>query len=464
MRGATQWRSIARRISERQKEGFRVLLVCSAVQGVTDLLSSLTRKPAQQDLVADFADLHTRLAAELEIDAALWIEKARKRLENLSERMQGSPQPSTTAEIMALGEWLSTRLGWVYLQKQFETEWVDARGLLQSREEGVQHGRRPWLSADCAPGPDHSLRTGLDACAPVVITQGFIVSRPEGGTAVLGRGGSDTSAALLGGRIGAERVEIWTDVPGVFSSDPRLLPEARLLRQLDYAEALEMAASGASVIHARSIRAAAATKTPVWIFDTASPGLEGTRIDSQAEQHAGPRAVVCRKDMVVLLLQNIDPRQQVGFLAWVFTTVAERGISIELVATSETTTTIALSLQDNHLAEADIQSLAQDLSERCQVEVFADCVAVNVVGRKVHTALPLLHAAFAGFSSRSLLMISQSANNLCLSMLVRRGDEIELLAAAHAALIEGQDNPSVFGPSWSELNAGSPLAAAGGGS
>lgn len=464
VRGAAQWRAIAERVGERQGEGFRILLVCSAVQGVTDLLSELTRKPSEQGLVDLIVERHVRLAGELEIDASLWIEKARRRLQSLCQQLQNSSKPSLMAEVMALGEWLSTRLGWVYLQQRFETEWIDARGLLHSSADPDQSDRRQWLSADCKPGPDSALLAGLNACAPLVITQGFVIARPEGGTALLGRGGSDTSATLLGGRIGAQRVEIWTDVPGVFSSDPRRLADARLLRQLDYAEALEMAASGAGVIHARCIRAAAATQTPIWILDTASPGLEGTRIHGQVESFPGAKAVVCRTDMAVLLLQNIDPRQQVGFLAWVFATVAERGISIELVATSETTTTIALSLRDNHLVDADIERLAADLSKRCKVEVFVDCVAVNVVGRGVSKALQHLQPAYSGFEHYPLLMVSQSANDLCHSMLVRRGEETALLAAAHSALIANQQNAALFGPRWSELDIGQPLAAVGGGS
>jgi diaminopimelate decarboxylase/aspartate kinase len=452
VRGVTQWQSIAARIEERRAEDYRVLVVCSAVEGMTDLLDRISRAPVDMVLRQQFIERHEMLAAELAIEGDLWISKARDMLDKHCGELEGATSPRRVASLMALGEWLSTRLGRVYLQKQFDIGWVDARGLLEVQADPERSERRKWLAADCAPGPDPALLSGLNGCGSLVITQGFIAGMPGGGTALLGRGGSDTSAVLLGGRIGAERVEIWTDVPGLFTADPREITHARLLRHLDYDEALEMAASGASVVHARCIRAAAATGTPLWIRDSARPDLGGTLINGQAARVEAAKAVVCQRQMAVLLLQNIDPRQQVGFLAWVFRIIAGHGISIDLVATSETTTTVALNRRSNHLETADLADLAEDLRARCRVDLFDDCVCVNVVGRGVRRALARLDAAFAGFESKPLLMVSQSANDLCLSLLIRSGDETELIKAAHDALIPHKEG-ELFGPSWLELEA-----------
>jgi len=450
VRGVEQWQSIAARVEQRRAEGYRLLLVCSAVQGVTDLLDRISRAPADTALREQFVERHEQLAAELSIDGGLYISKATDMMGRLCEELKTTPSPRTVAKLLALGEWLSTRLGRVYLQKQFDVAWIDARGLLEVQADPERSERRKWLAADCAPGPDAALLTGLNGCGSLVITQGFIAGMPGGGTALLGRGGSDTSAVLLGGRIGAERVEIWTDVPGLFTADPREIPHARLLRHLDYDEALEMAASGAGVVHARCIRAAAATGTPLLIRDSAWPELGGTLINGQAARVEAAKAVVCQRRMAVLLLQNIDPRQQVGFLAWVFRIIAGHGISIDLVATSETTTTVALNRQSNHLEAAELADLAEDLRARCKVDLFDDCVCVNVVGRGVRRALARLEDAFANFATKPLLMVSQSANDLCLSLLVRNGDETGLIKAAHDALIPlGKDE--LFGPSWLEL-------------
>ncbi len=463
VRGPEQWQAIARQIEENRKQGFHVLLVCSAVQGITDLLHELSRDPQQLALVDRFVNIHESLAGALEVNGRQWIHKSRDRLLRLCADLRDSLTPANVAQLMATGEWLCTRLGWIYLQKRFETEWIDARGLLEAEVDEEDSEKRRWLSAECTPGPSRSLRVGLEGCWPVVITQGFIVGAPGGGTALLGRGGSDTSAVLLGGRIEAERVEIWTDVPGLFSADPRKLNEARLLRQLEYQEALEMAASGASVVQSRAMRAAAASNTPIWIRDTARPEIGGTRIHGLVNHADGAKAVVCQEGMAVLLLQNIDPRKQVGFLAWVFGVIASKGVSIDLVATSETTTTLAINMASNHLDREDLESLAGDLRTRCRVDLFPECVTVNIVGRGVRTALPLLNRAFSEFQHRPLLMVSQSANDLCLSLLVEKGDESVLLKAAHDALIPAHPDETLFGESWAELKAdGRDRMAAGG--
>src|SRR5690606_13663974 len=129
----------------------------------------------------------------------------------------------------------------------------------------------------------------------MLITQGFIARHEDGGTAVLGRGGSDTSAAYFGALLGASRVEIWTDVPGMFSANPRDVPDARLLSRLGYAEAQEITTTGAKVLHPRSIKPCRDSGVPMAILDTERPELPGTRIDRSAAPVAGVKAIRDRK-------------------------------------------------------------------------------------------------------------------------------------------------------------------------
>jgi diaminopimelate decarboxylase/aspartate kinase len=253
-------------------------------------------------------------------------------------------------------------------------------------------------------------------------------------------------------------LEIWTDVPGLFSTDPRLVPQARLLAELGYDEALEMAASGAKVVHPRCIRAAAATDTPMLILDTARPHLKGTRIARSQPGTAGGsppgvKAITCQKDMVVLLLQNIDTRREVGFLARVFDVFRRKGVSIDLVATSETTTTVAINAPANHLDESAMDVLIQELRGQCTVQVHTHCVCINLVGSSVRTALARLESTMNFFQDHPLLMLSQSANDLCLSFLIDAADHETLLRNAHQALIPGdlESSDGVFGPRWQDI-------------
>jgi diaminopimelate decarboxylase/aspartate kinase len=451
--GRGQWETIARLAASRREEGFRVLLVCSAVAGVTSELSALADEPESVETFDSIRGRHERLAAELEIDASELIGEAERRLRGNLARLGSGDQYAPRADLLATGEWLSTRIGAEYLRREMPLSWVDVRDVLVTQDEPELSAMRRWLSGSCRPGPDPELARQWEALEPVVITQGYVARNAARQTVLLGRGGSDTSAALLAGRLQAEWLEIWSDVPGLFSADPRRVPWARLLERLDYAEALEMAASGAKVVDPRAIRAAEATRTPVVVRDTARPGLTGTRIAPDAGSRPGVKAVTCQQNMVVLLLQNLDSRREVGFLARVFGIIRQQGISVDLVATSETTTTVAINAAANHLDPQALGRLVRDLQSQCSVRVHQDCVCVNLVGHGARTALARLTLTLEFFQEHPLLMLSQSANDLCLSLLLEARDHERLLELAHEALVPagGIAGAGHFGPSWREL-------------
>jgi len=453
--GRKQWQTIASLVESRRAEGSRVLLVCSAVAGVTNLLNTLASQPASVECREEILDIHRRLGRDLGVDEEHWLAQAEARLQKCADDLASKPAYRHQAALVAMGEWLSTTIGCCFLQQNFDTTWVDAREALEAVVDQDDSPARQWLSAACRAAEAPALINRWSALSPVLITQGFIASNSAGETVLLGRGGSDTSAALLAGRLSAQRLEIWTDVPGLFSADPRLLGDARLLIEVDYAEALEMAASGAKVVHPRCIRAAAETRTSVIIGDLNRPDVTGTRIGKRASEGEGIKTVTCQHDMAVVLLQNLDARFEIGFLAGVFDIFRRRGISIDLVATSETTTTVAINCESNHLGDDELRELSEDLGSLCKVKLFSNCVCVNLVGRGARTALSRLQNVMQYFENRPLLMVSQSANDLCLSLLVHSGDHDLLLKDAHRALIpateETQNAESVFGASWRQI-------------
>lgn len=453
MAGRTQWEAIASLAAARRSEGFRVLLVCSAVVGETNRLSELAAAPDSTATLDDLLEAHRALGRDLEVEERQWLPAAERLLEQCLCDLREEPGPRFRAALLAMGEWLSTTIGSCFLGQSLDVAWVDVRDVLTAAGEKDLSLARRWLSASCQPGEDPDLAERWSGLSGILVTQGFVVSTWDGSTALLGRGGSDTSAALLAGRLVAERLEIWTDVPGLFSADPRLISDARLLTAVDYAEALEMAASGAKVVQARCIRAAAATQTPVVIRDVNRRSVPGTRIDQGLSGGEGIKTVTCQENMVVILLQNLDARYQVGFLADVFEIFRHRGISIDLVATSETTTTVAINCEANHLGPGELEELVDDLTAKCRVTLFRDCVCVNLVGRGVRTVLHRLHGVLQYFEEHPLLMVSQSANDLCLSLLVRAGDHEALLRGAHRALVpqDADGQHGVFGASWKHI-------------
>lgn len=451
--GREQWETIASLAHARRTEGFRVLLVCSAVAGVTNRLTALADHPDSADGLEELLVIHRTLGLDLGVAEHTWLPRVEKDLQRCLQDLLRDPGPRHRAALLAMGEWLSTTIGCEFMKQRLDVGWVDVREALEVIDEKERSPARQWLSAACKPFAASELAENWSVLSPILVTQGFIAKTSEGETALLGRGGSDTSAALLAGRLSAKRLEIWTDVPGLFSADPRLIGEARLLTEVDYAEALEMAASGATVVHPRCIRAAAETSTPVVIRDLNHHGIAGTRIGKKRLESSGIKAVTCQQHMAVLLLQNLDARFQVGFLAEVFSVFRRRGISIDLVATSETTTTVAINCAANHLGAEALDELAIDLGSLCDVTLFSDCVCVNLVGGGARKALFRLQDVMRYFEDHPLLMLSQSANDLCLSLLVHSDDHVALLRSAHAALIPPASGVAdgVFGPSWMQL-------------
>lgn len=452
--GRAQWETIARLASERQSAGHRVLLVCSAMAGTTDALNSIAdaNDGGHGGAIMELVQRHGELATALEVDARDILEEATRQLAAHAAAYAESGKPQDRAKLMAVGEWISTQIGCRFLSGKLPCHWVDSRDALEAIAEDDPDSRRAFLSAQCRPGPDQALRESWEAIGGVLIAPGFVARTSNGRTALLGRGGSDTSAALLAGRLGAGSVEIWTDVPGLFSADPRLIPDARLIHRLEMGEALEMAASGARVVDPRCLHAASVTGTTVRVRETNRPEHQGTLIEphGQRDEPGGIKAVTLQKDMAVLLLENRDIRQQVGFLADIFSEIGRQGISVDLVATSETTTTLAVHKPSNHLDDGTLARLVDALKVRSRVTVQPEACTINLVGQGVRNALAHMSVLGDWLQENPLLMVSQSANDRCLSLLVRAESAEGMLRTLHTALVEPGDGPQ-FGPRWSEF-------------
>lgn len=251
------WQTIAHVVTQRVAAGHSVMLVCSAVKSATNMLHEMvhaarTGKETTRHLCR-FESLHRQLADELGLCFEDVLGMELKELEQSLKQLTAQPCESDLApRIMATGEFCSTKLGYGFLQGQLEeVAWLDARDILRVRETDASphHG----LAVECDYQRDNQLIANLSALAPVVMTQGYIAGDVDGTTRLLGRGGSDTSAAYLAAKLGAACLEIWTDVPGVFTANPNWVHDARLIRHLSYQEAESMARLGTKVLHPRSL-------------------------------------------------------------------------------------------------------------------------------------------------------------------------------------------------------------------
>ncbi len=467
-----RWDTIGRLASKRLKDdGRRVLVVVSALSGVTNELQAIAyAAPGQDDgIAARFAGLverHRTFCAELDLDPDAVLGKRLAKLVALeTDPRAASRALDWQAEVLGQGELLSSTLGAAYLRSQgLDFGWCDARDWLDavSLPNASEWAQR--LSVNCRHQAEAGFAERFDAQpTAMLITQGFIARHGDGGTAILGRGGSDTSAAYFGALLKAQRVEIWTDVPGMFSANPREVPDARLLARLDYAEAQEIATTGAKVLHPRSIAPCRDAGVPMAILDTERFDLPGTRIDASAATVPGVKAISRRNGIVLVSMESIGMWQQVGFLADVFERFKRHGLSIDLIGSSETNVTVSLDPSENLVNSNVLEALSADLAEVCRVKVIAPCAAITLVGRGMRSLLHRLSDIWAAFGRERVHLISQSSNDLNLTFVIDEADADGLLPHLHHELIRGGAMPvrddSVFGPSWREIAHGKPQRA-----
>jgi len=458
---AANWNAIADRVRDAQADGCLVVVVVSALAGVTDLLDEAVQRAGvaededwMSDLVDELGQRHQALASA----HAVSIECLQTELEALNDTLhnlcKAPDDMALQARVLASGELLSSTLGQALLQSlAVNCGWLDSRELLCASNNPRSDSRTSVLSADCNTQPDASWQQRLQAPEQAWIAPGFIARNASNETVLLGRGGSDTSAALIAALLQADRLEIHSDVPGLFTADPRRIPAARLLKSISYREAQELAAMGAKALHPRALIPLKRHRIPLWLRQTTRPELDGTVISPEVQEHgAQVKAIVQRKNITLIALEGIDMWQQVGFLADVFEVFKRHQLSVDLVSTSESNITLTLDPGANITDAARLQALSADLEQLCRVQILTDCASVSLVGLGIRTILHRLGPALEVFEQRRIFLVSQAANDLNLSFVVEARHADRLVQQLHQQIIPGGlGGDSVFGPSWEQL-------------
>ena len=453
------WCHIAEVLAERVNAGpARVLVVHSAVTGITDRLEKLLEAAlagTHEPVLAAIEQRHRQLAEELGVDVGAELAQYFVLLRQVAGGIALTHEVSdrTRARVLATGELMATQLGARFLNARgIRASWWDARTGLKATPRASAHARAHFLSATCEFVAEPALRQQLALLPGVIITQGFIASDAAGDTVLLGRGGSDTSAAYFAAKLAAERLEIWTDVPGLFSANPRSTPQARLLRSLHYDEAQEIASSGAKVLHPRCILPAKSQQIPIAVFATQYPQLPGTYISADGgDGIAQVKAVCIKKGITLVSLDSPGMWHEVGFLADAFQIFKRHGLSVDLVSTSETNVTVSLDPAANALDAALIERLLADLAGLCRAQVIGPCASVSLVGRNIRAILHQLGEAFELFADQRVYLLSQAANDLNFSFVVDEDQGDRLVDALHERLIQPVRGQAVLGPTWQQL-------------
>lgn len=455
---AESWQTIRNLVREREASGYRPVIVHSALANVSNLLHLALDAAVAGDYqrqYGEIVDLHMQLAAELGVDGRALLEGYVGELEQLLAgiRLIREISPRVQVKVMALGELMATTLGAAYLRTQGITvEWTDARDILQSVDVPHENERSRYLSASCSFDTDETIQGKLAAIDGVILTQGFIARNPDGDSVLLGRGGSDTSAAYLAAKLDAAGLEIWTDVPGLFSANPRVVAGARLLKTLSYEEAQEIASTGGAVLHPRCIRPVRTHGIPLRVRCTSHPALDGTLISRDSGSDApAVKAISSRADITVVSMETVGMWREVGFLAEAFGCFSDMGLSIDLVTTAESNVTVTLDRGLEPIDAATLERLRQSLERLCRVEIIGKAEVVSLVGQKIRAMLHEIGPALEVFAEHRVHLVSQAASDLNLSFVVEEGQAHRLIKQLHGNLIRPARTDAVFGPTWTEL-------------
>ncbi len=458
VKGRVEWDTIRTEVDKKRAAGMTPVLVCSALSGMTNLLEDVLAGAARgvhEETLGDFRRRHEAFAKDLGLDG---LGDAEMYLADLERLVKGAAlveevSPRLRARAMSAGELLSTTLGAAYLRKAgLSVAFVDAREHLVTTESGTLP--RTYLSATCDITLDEGMRAALsDLGADVFVTQGFIARRPDGHTALLGRGGSDTSAAYFAAQIGAEVCEIWTDVPGVFTANPRDIPEARLLRALDYEEAQEIATTGAKVLHPRCLLPVRKAGIPVHIRCTQKPEAEGTVITRNPPSGgARVKAISHKRNITLVSLNTLGMWQQVGFLADVFGAFKTHGVSVDLVSTSEANVTCSIDAGAQALDDDQLRGLATELSTLGRVTVIEHCAALSLVGQNIRAILHKLGPALGVFEEQRIHLVSQAASDLNFTFVIDEDQADRLVKKLHTLLFSGvHTTDELLGRTWAQI-------------
>lgn len=272
----------------------------------------------------------------------------------------------------------------------------------------------------------------------VPIMGGFIGSNREGISTTLGRGGSDFTAAIVGAGLDAQRIEIWTDVDGMMTTDPGLCPQARRIKVITFEEAAELAYFGAKVLHPATLLPAIQKNIPVLILNSRNPKCEGTRISATAPKSKNIfKAIAAKKRITVVDVVAARMLMAHGFLKSIFDVFANHRCPVDMVSTSEVSVSVTVDSNES------IAAIAADLGKLANVKYQGRKAIVCLVGENIRNTPGIAAKVFSAISNINIQMISQGASEINISFVVDESDVPEAVNLLHTAFFSEVD-PDVF--------------------
>ena len=426
------------------------VVVVSALSKVTDLLYKISDSAAAKDasqtreLLLQLRDRHVKLTEELLEQSPKLKAQALKKVNEICDELDalanavcavGELSDRNKAIIISNGELLSsTIICYTMNAKGIKTNFIDARKMMVTNDSYLKGEPIVEEIAARVPGMVEEAYAGMNA----VITQGFIASNMKGEQTVLGRGGSDYSASLIGMAVDAERIEIWTDVDGVRTADPRKVRNTRCLEKISFEEAAEMAHFGAKVLHPLTIEPAVKKNIPLYVLNSMNPSGKGTAILRNELIEDGVKSVSFKENIKVINIFSMKMINTSGFLRRVFEIFSESRVSVDLISTSEANISVTVD------ASEKIDRVVEELSDFCDVIVDDDKAQVSVIGKNIVRLNGMLKKTFAPHKRTNVYMISQGASFVNISFVVDREELTEVVQDLHDHLFDNPDDLEMF--------------------
>lgn len=394
------------------------LVVSSACSGVTNLLVELASgvQDAEQRLaiIKQLADIHHAIIDQLAHPAQVEkeVHSILDMVASVAEAASFQSSKKLTDHLVACGELMSTFiLTQLMHERGMEAVRFDIREILRTDDH---YGRAEPQLEQIALLAKQKL---TPLCQQhVVVTQGFIGSDEQGNTTTLGRGGSDYSAALIAEAVQASGLEIWTDVPGIYTTDPRIAPNAAPIAEISFSEASEMANFGAKILHPSTLLPALRHDIPVFVGSSKEPEKGGTWIRKRVESSPLFRALTLRGNQTMVTLRSASMFHAYGFLSKVFEILAKHKISVDLITTSEISVSLTLDKTDTSGGSPELpQAVRQELEELCTVDVEHNLSLIALIGNNMSNTKGYAKRVFSTLEDFNMRMICYGASphNLC---------------------------------------------------
>lgn len=418
------------------------IVVVSALAGVTNDLvaaseAACAQKPNEvRDIIQRVRARHEDVALRLVQQKSDFLESFIRQLDKQVEEIDtilrgiallGEITMRARDKVMSIGEKLSSVLfAYTMMMRALPGEHVHSEEVITTDDR----------FGGAAPRMDLTRENARRVLLPLLernripVMGGFIGRTESGATTTLGRNGSDYSAAIVGAALGAAEVQIWTDVDGLLTCDPRLVPGARVIDLLSFEEAAELAQFGAK-LHPRTLEPAVEANVPVRVLNTHNPSSPGTRITREgASAAAGPRSIARKKSITMVHVTSNKMLGAHGFLARFFRIFAELGISVDLIATSEVSVTVTV--DEKH----DIDELVRRLEELAKPELFDNQCIIAIVGQNIMSDARVGARVLDALGNMPVKMMSLGRSGLNLSIVVDDANADAAVQAIHHALFE----------------------------